>query len=306
MIPNIVSIRRLSFAALWSILTLAGFSGGLQAQDVSIQLFQPPPNQLKVADFWRITLINNTDESVRVYLRGTAEAGQDGIVAEARSSTFDLPPGPGIVRITARDIEPISEIRSNPRYKGILERTGNVPSGEYIVCAYVHLASTGEELGRDCIEQIVEILSPPVLVAPDDGETVAEKLPLFSWLPPVPLQPGQRVEYILTIAQILGRQSPYDALQSNPAWFIKTDIRPTILQYPVSARSFQNGRYAWKIEAFVDGFKMGESEIWVFEYKPALQVMRADLDKLNKLAIQAKGAIPAKLLNELLRSCHGN
>jgi hypothetical protein len=97
---------------------------------------------------------------------------------------------------------------------------------------------------------------------------VTEKLPVFSWLPPTPAKPGQQIVYRLRIVEILGRQTPYDAITSNPAWF-KTDI-PLFnqIQYPTAARAFHDGvRYAWQISAYEGDYPIGESEVWWFTYR---------------------------------------
>ncbi len=256
----------LGFALLLCIGTTA------TAQNVTVILSQPPPNQLRVSDLWRVQLFNNSDEPIEVFLQGIATRVGEGQIVDAESRIFTLPPGR--LAVKGSQLEPITVNQSNPKYRDIVTRTGTVPSGEYEICVFVRSAATGEELGSDCITQIVERLSPPILIAPIDESDVQETLPIFTWTPPVPAPAGSRVSYTLRIAEILGRQTPYDALQSNPAFYEKTGIPTTTFQYPPAARSMQNNkRYAWRVTAFSSNVSLGESEVWQFTKKPQLLII---------------------------------
>jgi hypothetical protein len=73
------------------------------------------------------------------------------------------------------------------------------------------------------------------------------------------------VTYRLRIAEIYGRQSPYDAIRSNPAFFENRNITSTIYQYPTGARAFEAGmRYAWKVDVYINNVLISESETWEF------------------------------------------
>lgn len=258
------------------ILLLLLAAAGASAQ-ISVVLFQPPPNQLRVSDLWRIQLTNASRKTVDVYLQGTAREERDGLVVDAQSRVFSVPPGALMVR--GSQIEPIKVNESHPRYRAVATRTGTVPSGEYEVCVYVKDPATGETLASDCITQIIERLTPPILVAPMNESDVTEKLPTFTWTPPVPLPTGgTRVTYTLRIAEIYGRQTAYDALQSNPAFYERSNIPTTIVQYPISSRSFEpKKRYAWRITAFAENVNLGESEVWEFTKKESLIALEAEL-----------------------------
>ena len=255
-----------------SALLLFLISGEAPAQSITIVLSQPPPNQLRVSDLWRVQLFNNSRESVEVYLQGIATRIGEGQIVDAESKAFSLPPGR--LAVKGSQLEPIKVNQSNPKYRDIVTRTGTVPSGEYEICVFVRNAATGEELGSDCITQIVEHLSPPILIAPTDESDVQEPLPLFTWTPPVPAPNSGRVSYTLRIAEILGRQTPYDALQSNPAFYEKTSIPTTTFQYPTAARAMQTDkRYAWRVTAYSNGVSLGESEVWQFTKKPQMMIL---------------------------------
>jgi len=89
---------------------------------------------------------------------------------------------------------------------------------------------------------------------------------LFTWMPPSPIPPGKSIQYKINITEIFGRQTAYDALQSNPFYF-STSTNFTSLQYPLSARSFNSGSsYAWQVQAFLNGNLITQSEIREFTY----------------------------------------
>ncbi len=262
---------------LYRSLILLLFATAAQAQ-VTVILRQPPPNQLRIADLWQITVVNPTDNTYLVYLRGTARHDRDGIVVDATSDRFVLAPNATKV-VNGNDVSPIKVDSSNKRYQDILMQTGAAPSGRYEICVYVNAVAVNgtaqqpEIIGEDCVSgHEVHQSTPPILVYPYDKSEVTEKLPLFTWLPPAPPKPGQQVRYQLRIVEILGRQSPYDAMASNPAWFKREGIVGNQQQYPLSARSFRDETdYAWQIKAIGDGYTIGESEIWSFRYNPTAQ-----------------------------------
>jgi len=245
------------------------------SSQVQVMLQQPPRNQLKVADLWKITIINTTSDEYLVFLRGTAAHNRDGQIADAHTATFVVPAN--ITKmVNGLEISPVKLDSSNPTYKAVFTQTGTVPAGEYTICVYVTaVARNGNQLpvpqviGSDCKTAEVNPQSPPALAFPNDESDVTEKQPQFTWLPPAPLKPAQKPRYQLRIVEILGRQTPYDAMQSNPAWFITTLSGFTTLRYPLASRSFINGRrYAWQIKASGEGYEIGESEVWWFRYNP--------------------------------------
>jgi hypothetical protein len=90
------------------------------------------------------------------------------------------------------------------------------------------------------------------LISPLNLTTINDELPVFSWMPPTPVKAGQRVTYNLIVTEILYRQTPVDALASNPAFYQQKDIISNTLQYLPSSRKFENDKsYAWKIRAIL-------------------------------------------------------
>lgn len=241
--------------------------------NVLVVLTQPPPNQLRISDLWKVDLTNTTNQAVTVYLRGYADEEVEGRIVDARSRDFTIPANARI-RVTGTMLEPITVDQWHPGFKTIILRTGELPTGKYHVCVEVYQVSDRTIIGTDCFDQDVELekLTPPMLVFPLDESNVSDRLPIFSWLPPTPMRRGESMTYQLRIVEILGRQTPYDALSSNPAFFDMREIAANQYRFPLGARGFQVGRtYAWQVRAFLaqrfgDRIPMGESEIWWFSY----------------------------------------
>ncbi len=261
--------RRSIFLSLPLLLLAAATALHAQGQ-VMVTLVRPPDNQVRVADLWRVTLTNLTQQTYSVYLNGIVTETTDGEIVNAESKIFDLPPGTHV--LDGNLLSPIKVNSSREPYKRIVIATGTVPSGEYEVCVYVKEAGTGLELGHDCYSTRVEQVTPSIPVSPGDGDRVEDLYPTFVWTPPVPVPPRLQPHYTIRIVEIIGRQTPYDAMLSNPAFFKQEDIPVSLFSYPSGARYFQPGkRYAWQISASAQGFPLGESEIWSFFYRPTEQ-----------------------------------
>ncbi|MBK8549536.1 MAG: hypothetical protein IPL53_00195 [Ignavibacteria bacterium] len=268
---------------LFALLILITLSLNLYAQSgkVIIILKQPPPLAFKLENMWKVTLNNLSQQTYRVQLRGVATEVNEGFIADAVTGVFTLPPG--VKSVTAGDIKPIKVNETNPKYEDVVKNVGTVPSGNYDICVYAIDAETGMELASDCISTEVLNLSQVDLLSPEDNfsvsgfsEDIEQKTEtkyelystrssqpvLFSWLPPSPVSSGQRVTYRLKIAQMYQMQSAYDAMQSNPLYYSADNLMATIYQYPVAARPLSEGRYAWQVEAFVNGVLMSSSEVW--------------------------------------------
>jgi alpha-tubulin suppressor-like RCC1 family protein len=261
-----------------------------QPPTVQVRLFRPPPNQLRQSDLWRIQLNNLGRVPIRVYLLGIVMEARDGEIVNAQSTVITLQPGP--TQMTGTQLEPIKLNHVHPRYRDLYLRTGEVPSGNYTVCVYVRSAETDEELGRDCYDQSVERTSPPILVQPTDGDSLASDVrPIFSWLPPTPISPGLTVTYTIRIVEMLGRQTPYDAMLRNPAYYEQSNLRSTTLQYPLDARPFRTDRmYAWKVSAYAGPTLLGESEVWHFALRATIQQPTKQVTPKQSISALAAGA----------------
>ncbi|RPI13561.1 MAG: hypothetical protein EHM58_18210 [Ignavibacteriae bacterium] len=282
---------------------------------VTVTLRQPPPYQFKVEDFWKVTLNNASQNTYNVYLYGIATGNNDGKIVDANTKVFALKPGTTIV--TAAHVSPIQIKEKNKKYEDAIKFTGGLPTGDYEICLTVYNAENNEVLGNECISHSVEIISGIELLLPENeaivinsseetfeifagkNETKKSKhydqpnseppsynnvngsFITFSWLAPSPAPRGGSITYTLTMSEIYGRQSAYDALQSNPEFFKASGLSSTIYQYPFIARGFKSGsKYAWKVTAYLNGVKMTESEVNEFSYSSGVQKLPEKKDRI--------------------------
>ncbi|MCD4723588.1 MAG: hypothetical protein K8R63_02010 [Bacteroidales bacterium] len=249
------------------------------AQKVIVILKQPPPNQWHVEDLWQLTLTNTSQESYNVYLYGTVEEADVGLIFEGTSAPFEVQPyfsGP----VSPGDLEPVDVGYTNDDYEEIVMRTGTLPEGTYTICIYVKDYETNEELGSNCIIQPILHPSPPELISPIDETIIENDLPVFIWLPPMPLPLGDMITYNLCIYELLDGQTPIEATEANPIWFEETGIQSTSYQFPIYAREFEQGvTYAWQVTAFDDteDWMIGKSEVWWFKYSPEIILFKLKL-----------------------------
>lgn len=271
----------------------------LMAQ-VTVVLQQPPPFQFKIENMWKITLINPTGTTYKVYMHGEATESVKGKIVAVTTSSFNLPPGAKV--INTRELVPMNIDVSNSKYADVIQKINSIPTGDYEICVTVINSETGEQLGMQCVEAQTQNLSQVELLQPEtntkflsgsitennsgdigDFKIIPGSFINFSWLPPSPIPPGVKASYSIRIAEIYGNQSAYDAILSNPAYYINQNIYSNLFVYPVEGRKFQNNkRYAWKVVAYLNNTQISESETWEFSYtnnsKNSLSEERTFLD----------------------------
>lgn len=259
--------RTICALIIWGAFAIVNAQPGL----ISIRINQPPPNQYRMSDVWKGEIVNSTQSTIRVYLHATVEelSRSAGVVVDARSKQFDLPPGRTF--ISGSQVEPFTVDSYNKDYYNVILQSGSMPSGDYRGCTEVVDVANGSVLASTCNDVVIQRTSQPFLVAPLHETSVYDSYPVFSWMSSSPPLNRDVLVYRLRIAEIYGTQTPQDAAKRNPAFFDVAELRRTILMYPVSARRMTVGqRYAWYVSAYErigSNFQyLGESEVWQFTY----------------------------------------
>jgi hypothetical protein len=70
-----------------------------QQLPVEVELISPPPGQIYVEDLWRVRLYNTSSEIFSVYMFITIEVAGAGLVMDATTAVFLLPPGIHLKRV---------------------------------------------------------------------------------------------------------------------------------------------------------------------------------------------------------------
>lgn len=231
---------------------------------ITATLRQPPPFQFKAADLWRVNL-TNTGSPSEIYLKAIVTKGTARLV-EATSSKFVLPTLLSPKLIDAASISPIDLKKNSSEVDDAFKTTGSLPSGKYNICIYVY-STSNVLLSQYCTD--IEVLQTIKgdLISPRDMEDIKIPLPIFNWMPPSPITPGNNVTYEINIVEILERQTAIYAMSANPFVYSKNNIANGIFQYPVAGLPLENGRrYAWRVKTFLNGSFLSESEVREFSY----------------------------------------
>lgn len=121
--------------------------------------------------------------------------------------------------LTALDVVPLEFMIFTGTYKTSLDRTGKLPSGNYILCAQlVRPVDYTPASEIKCRSFYLASLQLPILMKPYNEEIldarVAQTAITFRWTPVVPAQ-AIIFTYHLQVFEILDNQTPLRALRSN-------------------------------------------------------------------------------------------
>ncbi len=172
-------------------------------REVLTLLITPQPglaNQVKIK-----TEVKTTDGTVV----GTTDL--------ARAATYTLSSAPLI--LTANDVIPLENMIFSGKYKTSLQRSGKLPSDNYILCVQLVRPMDFTPLSQAvCKNFYLAATQLPILMKPYDKEVLDEKIAqtaiIFRWTPALP-RTTSRVTYRIQVFEVLDKQTPVQALRSN-------------------------------------------------------------------------------------------
>ncbi|MFN0100218.1 MAG: hypothetical protein ACKVS7_16255 [Gemmatimonadaceae bacterium] len=207
-----------------------------------------------------------SDFRVRVSLTST----ERGLIGTTESPVVTLAGGPSSFLYNVRDaVFEWTTVSRNSAVTDAAIRNGQIPEGTYRACARVFVGTATTPVTEACADFSILQPDPPQLLSPSNEQVVVSTLPFFQWTP-VLTPPSVRVQYEITVVELLGRQVPRAALESNIP-VLRTTASTPFLIYPIDALSLERTkRYAWRVRAVDDEgrqlFRDGsQSEIWSFE-----------------------------------------
>jgi hypothetical protein len=120
----------------------------------------------------------------------------------------------------------------------------------------------------------------PILIGPYDGSDVVEQQVIWTWFMQSKATGGADIFCDLVVAEILGGQTPEEALRQNPPVILRQNLTTSAWQTGFNARELRDGgRYAWQVIAKVKrvGAATAErvvsaSEMWTFTYAAPKEV----------------------------------
>jgi hypothetical protein len=140
--------------------------------------------------------------------------------------------------------------------------------GDYQHCIEITSYPTNEPLYFNCFDFSMVPLTQPILILPNNYDTVSSLNPNLTWLPVSPSN-KRDILYTIKVVEILMNQSPIDAIQRNYGILQIDNIINTTLLYPTTALKLEYFKqYAWQVTAYnKSGQYIGASEVWSFYTK---------------------------------------
>jgi hypothetical protein len=239
----------------------------MAAAQVMMEPQLPSQGLLQQNQLWNILVVNNGDAvSGGVLQLSFQEEGSGRKIFSAVSGPIYLPKGPS--QLSVKDMGAVQYDYLSSSYSSVSSSGGLLPIGRFIAC-YTLLESTpkGQQLlAQDCLPLAVEPFSPPQLSNPGDGSEVSASYPLFSWIPPAPVNMFNNLTYKMMLTEVLHGQTPSEALQRNPLLFMEVGLKDVSLAYPSSYTGLQAGKtYAWQILAQNDNTYAAATPVWSFK-----------------------------------------
>lgn len=233
----------------------------------------PPPLNFTHLDLWHFSLTGILDTTnVEYYVTVRVFNGSSALVVKSQSAFFQLlTPSLYVAPTNLGPLQPLTISYTIDAFYANLVNTGGLfPSGNYMIeYALFGRPTDGQfsELANNTLSASVENLMPPMLINPENEDTICEQYPIFTWTPAVQLNPGSTILYNFRMVEISPFQSAFQAMQSNPLYFNEQNIPVTMLNYPAYASPLIFGQqYAWQVDAVVDNQIAASTEISSFVF----------------------------------------
>ncbi len=228
-----------------------------------------PAGLVQKSQLWNLILINNSQEVMSVSIKLIIQDSKTG-TSLMSASTGNVQLTKGSVSFTEKDFSPIyynyySSAFDKPYF----------PMGHYVICYQVSDMKLGElkVIGEECVPFSIEPLSPPLLHMPDNGSTITELNPNFSWMPPAPATMFDNLKYEILLTEVYSGQQPIEAIQNNSPIYFKTGLLNNSEWYPSAYAKLDTGKiYAWMVVARNDLDYAANSEVWTFTIGAATNI----------------------------------
>lgn len=250
----------LSVAAVWN----------LSAQ-VVLNLQLPPAGLTVKSQLWNLSVVNTgTPIQAQVEL-SMVDVTNNQTVLTAVTRVLEFPKGMKLLR--AGDVTPVTYNVMASGYAVDGSPEGFLPVGTFQLCYTIVRIDqeVSNRVAEQCETAVIEPLSPPQLVSPADSERVELDRPLFSWMPPSPVQLFTHLAYDFQLVEVMPLQTGAEAVQQNIPLASQSNLSVINLSYPPSLPALDTGKlYAWQITARSGGAEVARSDVWTFRVKKNL------------------------------------
>jgi hypothetical protein len=242
---------------------------------MSVQV--PPAGIIQQSQLWNMVLTNSYASPVMVtVMMRLSDAGTGQPVLTGLSRTIEL--AGGARQLHLNDVSPVAwEYLST-----VADRRENalLPPGRYVACysAVVSGSKADNPVTEDCVNFIVEPVSPPLLNTPVNNDLVEAPQPQFTWIPPTPLNLFTDLNYDLVLVEVDTNQSAEEAIQLNMPVYRISNLHQPFINYPAGAPVLDTGiTYAWMITANNGRQFAAQTNAWVFRMKRPGNAVHEDL-----------------------------
>ena len=176
------------------------------------------------------------------------------------------PVGNGTLILYAADVIPVDVMIFNGRFKKSIERSGKLPADNYTLCVRLVTPIDFIPLSTEqCRSFSIAAFQLPIPTMPFNEEKLdAEKAQTaitFRWTPVSP-RPGELIKYIVTVFEILDRQTPMQALRSNRPLLAKEVIGTTQYIWQPQLSFTDTTRFIWTIQTLDSrGIPFGDGDV---------------------------------------------
>lgn len=241
----------------------------------------PPPN-FTFNDLWQFTLVRaDADNMDRFYVSLRIFNTNSQLKVKSNTAVFDLPVGSHYYNSSnLGSLQPFSTSYYDASVLQQIVASGGLfpPGGYTIVYALYGKAADGDfaPLAEETVFINVEAMWPPMLLLPVDGDSIDTPYPLLTWAPAFSSSVTGAITYTLNMVELMGGQSPGQAITANPMYYTESGQPSTVLLYPAAAPPIDSGKtYVWQVHASSGGQFLGSSEIWTFtRIRPVVQVVQ--------------------------------
>lgn len=220
------------------------------------------------SQLWNLSISNvgNNPVEVRLQIKMKDLKTQDFIFSGV-SASFNL--RPGLQVLNSDLLEPIIYHYESGASQRSFDNS-SLPVGQYQICYQIFFSANEDQVigGDDCEDLVIEPLSPPLLIIPENDSAVIESNPNFSWTPPSPITMFGELNYDILISEVYEGQSINAAIQENIPLQHIYNLQQPFLSYPLSGAQLEKGKkYVWEVVAKDQQHVGSKSEVWSFFVK---------------------------------------
>lgn len=251
-----------------SLTTTAILMVTMASAQLSFMVNLPPAGLTTRMQLWNITIMNATNTPASVYVECRMIAVDNGnTIMTATTNTWSAMPGNSVVSYS--QVLPVQYNIVDPAFQGF-SMSELLPVGTYQFC-YVLWNKVGDRFDRiseDCQIAVIEPMSPPLLMTPALEEELETPHPVFTWLPPTPIQQFIGLTYDISLSEVVPGQSPLDAVRLNIPILVQSGLPSATLPYQHAYPPLRTGKvYAWQVLARSNGAPVSSSDVWSFTYR---------------------------------------